>query len=122
MPYAVYKLIHFLGIFALLGALVAAAMHTLRGGVRADDRYRRAILIAHGVAAFLILLGGFGMLARMGVLHGALPGWVQLKLVLWAAAAAFAALPYRGRGGARLLLAGLPLVLLAAAAAALYKP
>lgn len=122
MPYAVYKLIHFLGIFTLFGALVAAAMHVLRGGTRADDRYRLRLLVAHGVAAFLIVLGGFGMLARLGVLHGALPGWAVAKLVIWVVAAAAVALPYRGRGAARVVLVALPVLLLAAAATALYKP
>ena len=122
MPYAAYKLIHFLGIFTLIGALIAAAMHVLRGGTRADDPYRRRLVAAHGIAAFLVLVGGFGMLARMGVLHGALPDWVKVKLVLWVAVGAAIALPYRGKGYARLLLVGLPLLLLAAAAIALYKP
>ena len=122
MPYAVYKLIHFLGIFTLIGALVAAAMHVLRGGTRADDPYRRRLMAAHGIAAFLVLVGGFGMLARMGVLHGALPNWVKVKLVLWVAVGAAIALPYRGKGPARLLLIALPLLVLAAAATALYKP
>ncbi len=122
MPYGIYKLIHFLGIFTLLGALVAAAMHVLRGGTRADDRYRRWLLSLHGVAAFLIVLGGFGMLARMGVLHGALPGWAVAKLVIWVVAAGLVALPYRGRALARVVLVTLPIVLLAAAATALYKP
>ena len=122
MPYAVYKLIHFLGIFTLIGALVAAAMHVLRGGTRADDPYRRRLVAAHGIAAFLVLVGGFGMLARLGVMHGALPDWVKVKLALWLAVGAAIALPYRGKGFARLLLVALPLLVLAAAATALYKP
>lgn len=122
MSYAVYKLVHFLGIFTLIGALVAAAMHVLRGGTRADDPYRRRLMAAHGIAAFLVLVGGFGMLARMGAMHGALPDWVKLKLGLWVAVAAAIALPYRGKGPARVLLIALPLLVLAAAATALYKP
>lgn len=122
MPYAAYKLIHFLGIITMIGALVAAGMHVLRGGTRANDPYRRVLAVAHGVAAFLILVGGFGMLARMGVMHGALPGWVMVKLVIWVALGAAMALPYRGRGLARALLIALPVLILAAAATALYKP
>lgn len=122
MPYAAYKLIHFLGIITMIGALVAAGMHVLRGGTRANDPYRRVLAVAHGVAAFLILAGGFGMLARMGVMQGALPGWVMVKLVIWVALGAAMALPYRGRGLARALLIALPVLILAAAATALYKP
>ena len=122
MPYPVYKLIHFLGIFLLLGALVAAAMHVLRGGTRADDPYRRRLMATHGIAAFLIVLGGFGMLARLGVMHGALPGWAVAKLTIWVLAGAAMALPYRNRTLARATLILVPVLLLAAAATALYKP
>lgn len=122
MPYAAYKLIHLLGIFTMIGALVAAGMHVLRGGTRADDPYRRVLSVAHGVAAFLILLGGFGMLARMGVMHEGVPSWAKVKLVIWVALGASMALPYRGRGLARGMLIALPALLLAAAATALYKP
>ena len=59
MPYAVYKLVHFLGIFTLLTAMAATCMHVMRGGTRANNPHRRALGIAHGVAAFLILLGGW---------------------------------------------------------------
>lgn len=122
MPYPVYKLIHFLGIFMLLGALVAAAMHVLRGGTRTDDPYRRRLIMLHVIAAFLIVLGGFGMLARLGVMHGALPNWAVAKLTIWVLAAATIALPYRGRTPARMSLILVPALLLAAAATALYKP
>lgn len=122
MPYPIYKLMHFLGLFLLVGALVAAAMHGLRGGTRTGDPYRRRLLWAHGIAAFLVVLGGFGMLARLGVAHGGFPWWVRIKLVLWLVAAAAIALPYRGRVPARVVLVALPVVVLAAAAAALYKP
>lgn len=122
MPYAVYKLMHFLGIFTMIAALVAAATHVLRGGTRADDPYRKVIAAAHGIAALLILVGGFGMLARMGEMHGNLPGWVTAKGIIWLTLGASMALPYRGRGFARALLIALPVLLLAAAATALYKP
>ena len=122
MPYAVYKVMHFLGIFMLITALAATSMHVLRGGTRADNPYRRALGITHGVAALLILTGGFGMLARLGVMHGALPNWIYAKLVIWLALAAAMMVPYRGQGPARALLIGVPLLALAAGAVALYKP
>jgi hypothetical protein len=122
MPYPVYKLIHFLGLILVVSGLVAAAVHTLRGGTRADDPYRKRVLITHGVGMFLLVLGGFGLLARLGIAHGGFPNWVIVKLVLWVSFGAAIALPYRSKGLARLVLYAIPLVVLAAAAAALYKP
>ena len=122
MSYAVYKLMHYLGIFMLITALAATSMHVLRGGSRTDNPYRRALGITHGIAAALILTGGFGMLARLGVMHGALPNWIYAKLVIWVALAAAMAVPYRGRTHARALLIAVPVLALAAGAVALYKP
>ena len=123
MSYVTYKLIHFIGIFTLITVLAVAAAHMLRGGSKTDNPYRKAIAIAHGLAVFLILLGGFGMLARMGIMHGGgLPGWIYLKLAIWLVLAASIALVYRGREVARALVWTVPLLALAAAAAALIKP
>ena len=122
MPYPVYKLLHFLGIFMVLTVLAAASMHVLRGGTRADNPYRKALGTAHGVGAFLILLGGFGMLARLGIMHGGLPLWAYLKLAIWVALSGAIAVVYRGPGLARALLLAVPLLALLAGAIALYKP
>lgn len=122
MSYIAYKLLHFLGIFTMLTALAATAMHAARGGTRADNPYRRTLGFAHGVAALLILTGGFGMLARMGAMHGALPAWVLVKLGIWVTLGGAMALPYRGRAMAKGLLVAVPLLAAAAGATALYKP
>jgi len=122
MPYTVYKLMHFLGIFLLITALAATSMHALRGGSRTDNPYRRTLGITHGVAVLLILTGGFGMLARLGVMHGALPNWIYAKLAIWVALAAAMMVPYRGQRYARALLIVVPVLAVAAGAVALYKP
>ena len=122
MSYAVYKLMHYLGIVVLITALAATSMHVLRGGSRTDNPYRRALGITHGIAAALILTGGFGMLARLGVMHGAMPNWIYAKLAIWVALAAAMVVPYRGRTYARALLIAVPVLAVAAGAVALYKP
>jgi hypothetical protein len=84
MPYITYKIIHYIGIFLLVTAVGAA----LGRGVDAEspDRLRRRFVALHGVGLFLVLLGGFGLLARIGVDHGALfPGWIWTKLAIWCA-------------------------------------
>jgi hypothetical protein len=122
VPYAIYKLIHFLGIFTLLSALTAAGMHVLRGGTRADNPHRRTLGALHGIALFLILLGGFGMLARLGIVQGGLPVWIWLKLTIWGLLGAALTGIYRGSGMARALLLVVPVFAVLAAAIALYKP
>lgn len=122
MSYVTYKLIHFIGIFMLITAVAVAAAHMMRGGSKADNPHRKAIAIAHGVAVFLILLGGFGMLARLGIVQGGLPGWIHLKLGIWVVLAPSIALVYRGRHIARAVIWAVPLLALAAAASALIKP
>lgn len=122
MPYPIYKLIHFLGIFVLLITLAVPSLHLLRGGTRTDLPGRRALAAVHGVAAFLILLGGFGMLARLGIVQGGLPGWILVKLAIWVALSAAFSVALRTSASARAVLVAAPLLALAAAAVALYKP
>ncbi|MFP5520527.1 MAG: hypothetical protein ACLGGX_11530 [Bdellovibrionia bacterium] len=38
--------------------------------------------ILHGVGLALILISGFGMAARLGLVSG-LPGWIHAKLAIW---------------------------------------
>jgi hypothetical protein len=93
IPYATYKVVHYLGIFVLLTALAArlgraagtAADSTATGkSVPTPDPWKRRLSITQGTALFLILLGGFGMLARLNVTDGlALPGWIWAKLGIW---------------------------------------
>lgn len=122
MPYSAYKLMHYVGIFAMLVVFTLACAHALRDGARADRRALRGFWIGHGVAALLILTGGFGMLARLGSFHGELPGWILLKLAIWLVLAGAIALPSLDRRLVRWLPVAVPLAALAAAATAIYKP
>jgi hypothetical protein len=120
--YIVYMLILFTGVFFLVTSLATTCAHVLRGGTRADNPYRRILGIAHGLAAFLILLGGFGMLARLGIVQGGLPIWIDVKLGIWLILSFALFLAYRGRHYARLVLVAAPILAVLAAAVALYKP
>jgi len=81
IPIPVYKNIHFIGIFMVLMALGGLLLHAINGGTQAHA-WRKPIAITHGVGMFLILLGGFGMLARLGI-YWSWPGWVAGKVVIW---------------------------------------
>ena len=122
MSYPFYKIMHFVGIFVMLVALAATCMHAAVGGTKAENPFRKALGAAHGVAALLILTGGFGMLARLGIVQGGLPVWVLIKLALWVALAAAMALPYLSRSWARTLLIAMPVLAALAGATALLKP
>jgi len=118
ISYNVYKLAHLLGVIVLflsLGGLTIDAIWGDRRGSRAQ------IMATHGIGLFIILLGGFGMLARLGI-TGGLPGWIWGKLLIWVILGGVAALPYRFPALARPLWVLVPLLGLAAAYMALYKP
>jgi hypothetical protein len=86
----VYKTVHLLGVFILVTALTASLARAAAGvGGPGGDPWRKRLAIAHGVALFLVLLGGFGMLAR---LHIGVTGWVGAKLLLWIAVGGLIAL------------------------------
>jgi hypothetical protein len=122
MSYSFYKIMHILGVFATLVGLAVTATHAALGGTRADNPMRKLLGAVHGIALLLVLTGGFGMLARLGAMHGALPTWVFVKLAIWVAFAGAIALPYLSRGWARALLVLLPLLAALGGATALLKP
>ena len=123
MSYATYKLIHLLGVFALLVALAGMAAHAATGHTKKENPSYRTLLLLHGLGALVALTGGFGLLARL-TLEGAgmLPGWIWAKLVLWVILGGLVALPYRSHILARSLLFLLPLLGLVGASLASYKP
>jgi len=84
LTHTTYKVVHLLGIFLLvcgIGGLWAMA-------AAATDESRRAarklILATHGTAMFIILLGAFGMIARLGIAWP-WPLWIWIKVGIWLA-------------------------------------
>jgi hypothetical protein len=122
ISFAVYRLIHFVGLTFVLAALGGVAHHAASGGTRASSRGRVLIATFHGMGLFLILLGGFGQLARMGIGHGGLPGWVWGKLVIWLLFGGVIALSYRRPQWALGLFAAVPVLASVAAWMAIFKP
>ncbi|HPF62729.1 MAG: hypothetical protein KC544_13205 [Gemmatimonadetes bacterium] len=122
ISYTVYKLVHLFGMFMVFSVLGGIALHAMNGGTKQDNVGRKLVAALHGTALFLILLGGFGMLARLGIVQGGLPGWIYAKLALWVALPVIGMLPYRRPASARWVLLGLPVVGLLAGIIALTKP
>jgi len=74
MTYEAYKFLHIVFII-----IVAAGL-----GVAYHGSQPKHLKILTGISSLLILVTGMGLLARIGVEHGAgFPGWVMVKMVLW---------------------------------------
>lgn len=121
ITYGVYRLIHILGILVLFLALGGLTLHAASGGERDGHGRRKMAMATHGVGLFVILLGGFGMLARLGF-TGGLPGWIWVKLTIWTVLGALSLLPYRIPALARPIWVIVPVLGAAAAYMAFYKP
>jgi hypothetical protein len=123
MPHEFYNVVHIVGIILLMSALGGAAVRAMTAGAAETPSIRRLLAVLHGLGAFLVLLGGFGMLARLGIMHGgSFPGWVWVKLLLWTLLAVAVILPRKRPDLARPLLLALPLLGGLAAFMAIYKP
>lgn len=122
-PRDFYEILHIIGIAMLFLAIGGVAVHAANGGTKATSSTRKLTGSVHGFGALLVLVGGFGMLARMGFQHGAaFPGWLIGKLLIWLVLSAITLVPYRRPELARPFLVLLPLLAGTAAYLALYKP
>ena len=80
---------HILHVFALL-VLTAQTFSALANPVPEN---RRQTVIITGIASLLMLLSGFGLLAKFN--PGQFPGWTMVKLACWLVFSALAGLAYR---------------------------
>ena len=122
-PRDFYEILHIVGIAMLFVAIGGVAVHAANGGSKASSATRPLVGSIHGIGALLILVGGFGMLARMGFQQSTgFPGWLIGKIVIWLILSAIVLLPYRRPALARPFLLLLPLLAGVAVYLALYKP
>jgi hypothetical protein len=122
IPYEAYKVLHLLSVMLLFLCFGGLAIYVAGGGTRDANPHRKLIAALHGTAAFLVLLGGFGLLARLGVIQGGFPLWVWIKLAVWLLLGLAVLLPYRRPDLARPLFLLYPVLGGVAAWAAVYKP
>lgn len=74
MSYEAYKVIHLVAILVMVAGLAIGYYST----------QPKHIKIISGISSLLVLVGGMGLLARLGNSHGeGFPGWVSAKLVIW---------------------------------------
>jgi hypothetical protein len=82
IPYSVYKVVHLVGVMMVYLALGGAATHAINGGGR-NHAWRKAVAVTHGLGLVMALVGGFGLLARLGLAKDGLPVWIYVKLAIW---------------------------------------
>jgi hypothetical protein len=113
MPAELYQFLHIVGaitVFFALGGGIAASMS---GG------NNKLFSILHGIGVVLLLVAGFGNLAKLGI---GFPMWVQVKIVLWLIVAALPMLIKRMPDKATLLWISSLAVGVFAVFLAVYKP
>ncbi len=81
MSFSTYKLLHMMALMMLFLALGAGFFLGKNPEAKKHPLFVPT-MASHGVALLILLVSGFGMLARLGIL-GDLPSWVWLKGVVW---------------------------------------
>ena len=118
-----YEIVHILGIALMFVAIGGVAVHAANGGTKAESATRKLVSIGHGLGALLVLVGGFGMLARIGMQHGAgFPAWLWAKIGIWVVLSAVVLIPFGKPAFARPFFVLLPLRAGVAVYMAVYKP
>ena len=123
MSLTVYKLLHILGLLLLflgLGGRAALSMGPDPKGSPAN----KTLGILHGTGLLLLLVAGFGMLAKLGLNGEELEGlgWVLGKIIIWILLGGSILIPARKPNLAVPWLFGVSLLALLSAYLAFYKP
>jgi hypothetical protein len=117
--YDFYKVLHVLGLSLVVLSLGGIILHVINGGSKATNSFRKGAMITHGIGLVLLLVAGFGMLARLGI-HG-VPLWVGGKLLIWLVLGAFVGLAYKKQALAKKFWLAIPVLVLFATALAVFK-
>jgi hypothetical protein len=80
MSLTFYKVFHIIGVIMLFMAIGGAVVRAVLDQKSAI--LEKFIIINHGAALLIILIAGFGQLAKIGMQF---PGWIIVKLVIWLA-------------------------------------
>jgi hypothetical protein len=100
----VYQILHVASLLALTGG----AFYGFAGA----PETRKKVMMFTGIASLLLVVSGFGLLAK---LHpGQFPAWVIVKLVVWLAVSGLAGIGYRKRDKTGLFIGILAALLLVA--------
>jgi uncharacterized membrane protein SirB2 len=122
MSYQALKIAHIAGL-ALTFMGLAGVLGLRMNGSGKPKRYW-IFSVAHGVGLVLLLGSGFVLVGQLGLLHGTtkLPGWVQVKIVIWLLAGGSISLATRLSRYAEIILVFFTVLVVAAAWLAIFKP
>ena len=118
MDISVYKTIHILGLVLVVMSLGGIIMHSINGGTKGSNSFRKVAMATHGVGLLLLLVAGFGMLAKLQI-HG-FPVWIIIKLGVWLALGGVVGAAYKNPALAKKLWIVVPTLVLLAVIAGLY--
>lgn len=120
-----YTTLHVAGIMLMFTAIGGLAVLAAVAGTETDAKpIRRYLTIVHGVALLVILVAGFGLMAKKLAIGGPgeWPVWLWIKLALWFVLGGSTVLLRRQPGLMRPMVIVLPGLGLLATYLALYKP
>lgn len=83
MSLMTYKILHILGMILLFFGL-GAILISQASGANLKSKAKVIAYAFHGVGLLILLVSGFGQLARLGITSG-IPQWAYVKLVVWGA-------------------------------------
>ncbi len=81
MSYELYKVLHLVGIVLLFSGLVSVLTIKLSGAAL-EGKQKKFAFMTHGIGLLLILISGFGLMARLGLVQE-FPKWIFIKLSIW---------------------------------------
>tara|TARA_B110001454_G_C12723310_1_gene436570 strand:+ start:55406 stop:55765 length:360 start_codon:yes stop_codon:yes gene_type:complete len=84
MPYEFYKVLHYTGLFLTFTSLSGYIFYLVSNK---SNEKKKLFSILHGLGLLLLLVSGFGLAARLGLVSQ-LPVWVYIKIAIWLAVGA----------------------------------
>ncbi|MGZ3774712.1 MAG: hypothetical protein ACXVCY_10300 [Pseudobdellovibrionaceae bacterium] len=82
MSYEFYKIIHILGLILLFFGF-GGLLLTAYAKIELPKKARVMGFVTHGIGLLFIIVSGFGMAARLGLMTN-LPTWIKAKVGIWA--------------------------------------
>ncbi len=90
-----YWYLHILGVGLLILSVGGVTLHAMSGGTKQNSGGNALAAASHGIGLVLIIVAGFGMLAKMELMAGGPPAWVWAKMLIWLTIGGLFVLPYR---------------------------
>lgn len=115
-----YKLLHIFGLLLTFTAIGGMVYHMANGGSKESAKPTRWMIgAAHGAGLLILVISGFGMLAKLSL---GFETWVVAKLAIWIFIGMVSAIVWRKPKMAPMLWFALPVLGAVAGWLALFKP